>query len=230
MNATASVHALRPFRAKSLRNAREARRRVTDEALFARGAYVGETFTDLEADEAVFDGVEFEDCHFRRCRFPSSTFRSCAFVNCDFEGCDLSLLKVPASRVTDARFTDCKLIGVDWCEASSLTGLTTSMRFLRCVLSYGFFVKLDLTGAQVVECEARETDFTGATLQRASFAGSHLEGAKFLETDLREADFTGSTGYVIDPTRNKVKKARFALPEAIGLLKAFGVVVKLPGE
>lgn len=209
----------------------ESEARVTDEPLFAGDAYLGATFVDLEAEEeAVFDGVEFEDCQFRRCRFPSSTFRGCAFVNCVFDSCDLSLLKIPFSRFTSVRFTDCKLIGVDWSETSSLTGLTTSMSFQRCVLSYGFFLKLDLTGAQFVECEARETDFTGATLQRASFVKSDLEGAKFLETDLREADFTGATGYVIDPTRNKVKKARFSLPEVIGLLKAFGVVVKLPGE
>lgn len=198
--------------------------------LFARGSYVGEVFTGLDAEEALFAGVEFEDCQFQRCRFPSSTFRGCAFVNCAFESCDLSLLKVPGSRLTSARFSDCKLIGVDWCEASSLSGLTTSMDFTRCVLSYAFFVKLDLTGARFEECEAREADFTGATLQRASFVRSDLEGAKFLETDLREADFTGAHGYIIDPTRNKVKKARFALPEAIGLLKVFGVVVKLPGE
>jgi fluoroquinolone resistance protein len=200
------------------------------EPLFARGAYVGEVFSGLDAEEAVVEGVEFEDCHFTRCRFPSTALRGCAFVNCVFESCDLSLLKVPGSRFTSAEFSDCKLIGVDWCEASALTGLTTSLRFTRCVLSYAFFVKLDLTGARFEECEARETDFTGATLQRASFVRSDLEGAKFLETDLREADFTGAHGYVIDPTRNKVKKARFALPEAIGLLKAFGVVVKLPGE
>lgn len=203
---------------------------MTDEALFAMGAYGGETFEGLEAEEAIFDRVEFEDCVFRYCRFPSTTFRGCAFVNCVFEGCDLALLKVPGSRLTSARFSDCKLIGVDWCEASSLTGLTTNMAFMRCVLSYGFFVKLDLSGARFEECEARETDFSGATLQRASFARSDLEAAKFMETDLREADFTGAHGYVIDPTRNKVKKARFSLPEAIGLLKTFGVVIKLPGE
>lgn len=203
---------------------------MPDEALFPDGAYTGQTFEGREAAEAAFDRIEFEDCVFRHCRFPSSTFRGCAFVNCVFESCDLSLLKVPGSRLTSAQFSDCKLIGVDWCEASSLTGLTTSMNFTRCVLSYGFFVKLDLSGARFEECEAREADFSGATLQRASFARSDLEGAKFMETDLREADFTGAHGYVIDPIRNKVKKARFSLPEAIGLLKMFGVLIKLPGE
>lgn len=201
-----------------------------NETLFPQDPYTGATFEGLEAEEAVFERVEFEDCRFVRCRFPMATFRGCAFVNCVFEGCDLSLLKVPGSRLTSARFSDCKLIGVDWCEASSLTGLTTSMNFTRCVLSYGFFVKLDLSGARFEECEARETDFSGATLQRASFVHSDLEGAKFMESDLREADFTGAHGYIIDPTRNKVKKARFSLPEAIGLLKTFGVVIKLPGE
>lgn len=201
-----------------------------DEAPFARDSYEGAVFDGLEAEDEVAAGVEFENCRFRHCRFPTMTFRSCAFVHCQFEACDLGLVKVPGSRFTEAQFTDCKLIGVDWCEASALTGLTTSMSFLRCVISYGFFVKLDLTGARIEECEAKEVDFSGATLRRASLVHSDLEGAKFVECDMREADLTGAHGYVIDPTRNKVKKARFSLPDAVGLLTVFGVVVKLPGE
>jgi hypothetical protein len=40
----------------------------------------------------------------------------------------------------------------------------------------------------------------------------------------------GAINYAVDPTRNKVKKARFSLPEVVGLLQAFGVVVDQGGE
>jgi len=196
------------------------------DAIFTQDAYQGQTFTDLIGEESVFDRIEFEECHFVGCRFRASSFQGCAFVNCTFERCDLGLLKAPSSRFTEAQFTDCKLIGVDWTDASSLTALTTSMGFLRCILSYSSFADLDVKGMRVIECEAHEVDFTKARLQRAVFTKTDLTGARFIESDLREADFVGARNYVIDPTRNKLKKARFALPEAIGLLASFGVAIQ----
>jgi uncharacterized protein YjbI with pentapeptide repeats len=194
--------------------------------VFTEVAYQGQTFTDLVAEQSVFERIEFEECHFVGCRLSGSAFQGCAFVNCTFTLCDLGLLKAPSSRFAEAQFTDCKLIGVDWTDASSLTALTTSMGFLRCILSYSSFANLDVKGMRVIECEAHEVDFTNARLQRAVFTKTDLTGARFVESDLREADFVGARNYVIDPTRNKVKKARFALPEAVGLLVSFGVVVQ----
>src|SRR5579883_1362145 len=103
---------------------------VESTTIFTESAYQGQTFTDLVVEGATFDRIEFEECHLVGCRFPSCVFQGCAFVNCAFTLCDLGLMRVPASRFTEAQFTDCKLIGVDWTDASSLTALTTSMSFL----------------------------------------------------------------------------------------------------
>jgi hypothetical protein len=35
----------------------------------------------------------------------------------------------------------------------------------------------------------------------------------------------GATGYAIDPTANKVKRARFSYPEVTSLLAAFDVII-----
>lgn len=195
--------------------------------MFTQHAYRNQVFTEISDEEAEFEGIEFEQCRFANCHFRGTAFRACTFVDCVFEVCDLSMLRVTASRFTNARFTECKIIGVDWTDASALTALATSMAFRRCNLDYSFFGKLDLRGIQIVECEAREVDFTETNLRRASFTGSDLAGAKFSRTDLREANFVGAQHYAIDPTKNKVQKARFALPDVVGLLAPFDIKVEL---
>jgi fluoroquinolone resistance protein len=195
--------------------------------VFTHDAYLEQRFADLVLEEATVEGVEFERCHFSTCRFRATAFRACKFIECTFEMCDLSMIGVVSSRFTNTRFADCKIIGVNWTDASSLNALTTSMVFQRCNISYSHFAELDLKGLQVLECEAREVDFTEARLQRACFTGTDLAGARFSRTDLREANFVSAKNYAIDPTQNKVKKARFALPEVIGLLAAFDVVVEV---
>jgi len=39
------------------------------------------------------------------------------------------------------------------------------------------------------------------------------------------ADFASAVRYDIDPQINKIKKARFSFPEAVGLLRGFGVTI-----
>jgi uncharacterized protein YjbI with pentapeptide repeats len=68
-------------------------------------------------------------------------------------------------------------------------------------------------------------DFTGAHLAGAIFEKSDLHRAVFSGTHLEKADFRSALHYSIDPTRNKVRKARFSLDGAIGLLDQFNVVI-----
>ena len=44
-------------------------------------------------------------------------------------------------------------------------------------------------------------------------------------TTLTGADFRGARGYVIDPRRNRVARAKFSMPDAVGLLHALDVVI-----
>jgi len=39
------------------------------------------------------------------------------------------------------------------------------------------------------------------------------------------ADFASAVRYDIDPQTNKIKKAKFSLPEAVGLLKGFAITI-----
>ncbi len=50
-------------------------------------------------------------------------------------------------------------------------------------------------------------------------------GARFSTTNLSKADFRGATNYSIRPDNNKLKKAKFSLPEATLLL--YGLDIEL---
>ncbi|MBS0627616.1 MAG: pentapeptide repeat-containing protein, partial [Verrucomicrobia bacterium] len=62
-------------------------------------------------------------------------------------------------------------------------------------------------------------------LIEVDFKDTDLLGTIFHNSDLSKADFSGSENYEIDVRLNKVKKARFSLPEALGLLRGFDIEV-----
>ena len=71
-----------------------------------------------------------------------------------------------------------------------------------------------------------EADFSGCDLTSAVFDHCDLRDAKFDNTILEKADLRTAFNYSIDPTINRVKKARFALPSVVGLLDRFDIIVE----
>jgi uncharacterized protein YjbI with pentapeptide repeats len=70
-----------------------------------------------------------------------------------------------------------------------------------------------------------ECYFTNTYLHGAKFDESNLLGTIFHNCDLSRADFSSATCYDIDPLTNKIKKAKFSLPEALGLLRGFDITI-----
>ena len=87
-------------------------------------------------------------------------------------------------------------------------------------------LRLSLQRMEMVECVAREVDFTGTNLTRANLAKTDFLGSRFADTDLSYADLSKAVNYALDPRANKLKKAVFSLPEAMSLLFAFDIVLK----
>jgi uncharacterized protein YjbI with pentapeptide repeats len=75
------------------------------------------------------------------------------------------------------------------------------------------------------DCKLKENHFTNTLLKGVSFSGSDLPQTLFHNCDLSSADFSTSTQYSIDPRANKIKKAKFSLPEAARLLEAFDIEI-----
>ena len=124
-------------------------------------------------------------------------------------------------------FSGCGISGVDW--SALVEERKRDMGFLpfdsleRCSLRHCLFYGLDLKGF----------DFSGADLDR-----QHLRqlragrgglfpvppgGDSFLQNDLRQADFRQAVGYSFSLEGNRVRGAKFSLPEAVGLLSALGL-------
>jgi fluoroquinolone resistance protein len=76
------------------------------------------------------------------------------------------------------------------------------------------------------DCELNEVDFTGANLSEAVFEKSDLLKSIFSGTNLEKADFRTSFHYSIDPTKNKVRKAKFSIVGAAGLLDHLNVIIE----
>ena len=110
-------------------------------------------------------------------------------------------------------FEDCDAFGLQF----SFDGCTLNhVSFYQTKLKKMVFRKGTLYGA----------DFSGCDLGGAVFEGCDLKDAKFDNTSLEKADLRTAFNYSIDPTINRLNKARFALPAVIGLLDRFNILVE----
>ena len=76
------------------------------------------------------------------------------------------------------------------------------------------------------DCVIRETDFSNSNLKEVDFGASDLQASKFINSNLERANFVGATNYYIDPTQNRLKKAKFSSPEVLALLMGFEIEIR----
>ncbi|MPM49119.1 hypothetical protein SDC9_95847 [bioreactor metagenome] len=75
------------------------------------------------------------------------------------------------------------------------------------------------------DCILSEVDFSDAILAESSFLNCDLNGSIFNNTNLEKADFRTSFNYSIDPTVNRIKKAKFSIEGSKGLLDKFDIEI-----
>jgi len=184
--------------------------------------YSDQIFEGLDHKSIVVTGRHFEACTFLKCNFGGSAFKNCRFIDCIFQNCDLSNLLLHGATFRDVSFKDCKLVGINWANASVITHLN----FDGCVLNYASFVGLDLRKSTVKNCSAKEADFADANLGESDCRGTDFAAARFANTNLGKADFRKAINYSIRPDSNKLKKAIFSLPEATLLLYGLDIVLE----
>jgi fluoroquinolone resistance protein len=190
--------------------------------------YQKQKFMGVTAAGETFTGIEFEGCMFERALLSGCTFHRCRFSESRFTGCDLSLLKVPNCRFTSVQFSGSKLIGVDWTAApdTDAARVLLSLGFDRCVLDYANLSGLLLRETKLTRCSLKEANLSETDLTGTDCRESDFEAAVFLHTVIERADFRGARNYAIDLTANRVKGAKFSLPEAVALLNSFEIAVE----
>ncbi len=185
-------------------------------------AYEHETFKGLKQEGLEMTAVDFYDVLFDGCNFQKAAFLECKFEKCRFVNCDLSLAKFQDASFPDTEFDGCKMLGIDWTQTAKSF---FTVGFARCILNDSRFVGANLRRVKMVDCLAKRADFEAADLSDADCEMTDFEGANFLKTELTRADFRQAKNYSIDPSVNKLKKAKFTLPEALSLLAYLDITV-----
>jgi fluoroquinolone resistance protein len=189
--------------------------------------YDGVSFSGLSVDGETVADKTFYNCTFKDGAFREAVLRRCAFHDCTFLDCDLSLVQVPETTFQGAAFERCKLVGIDWAAAHwPKFGMKRPFSFHQCVLNYSFFTGLKLPKLHLTECSAKEVDFSDVDLTGAVFHGTDFTDSRFANCDLSKADFNDAVNYAIDVKQNWLKKTKFALPEAVSLLKGLDIVLR----
>lgn len=181
----------------------------------------GKTFENLSHPGEHITGSTFDRCTFVRCNLQQTLFEECTFNNCVFEGCDISLIKFKSTTFNTVSINSSKAIGISWRECSN----PVYVSFKDSQISYSSFYGKKLKKMQAINCVALETDFTACDLQQANFERTDLAGAYFSDTDLTQANFAGARNYQINPNTNRIKGAKFSLPDALSLLNYLDVQI-----
>ena len=189
---------------------------------FAQEFYRDQVFSNIEFADKKVMSIEFYKCSFENVDFSKTLFNSCRFEECSFLQCNLSLVKVTDTSFIDVEFSNCKMIGIDWTEAIK----PLSFAFDACKLNSSIFIEMDIRNTKMTNCEIHDIDFDSANLTKVQLNNSDLKGCKFLNTDLSFADLSGAINYDINPNRNKLKKTKFTLPEALSLMNYFDVIIE----
>jgi len=186
----------------------------------------GKVFTGRDFKKRTITSRRFSACIFRNCDFTGAAFRFCKFRDCSFESCNLSLVKLGGSLFSGTSFKDSKLVGINWTEAAwPRIKLSCPLQFDGCLLNDSTFLGLSLSGTRITRCQAKEADFREADLSKADLTHTDFSGALFGSTDLTGANLDQARNYAIRISDNKVKDAKFSMPEAMALLYCLDIKI-----
>jgi uncharacterized protein YjbI with pentapeptide repeats len=169
-----------------------------------------------------YETSEFINCSFELIDFSEINLSLSKFIECKFSKCNLSNVNLKNTSIRDVIFSECKLIGLNWSETQTVSTLA----FQESILDFSVFQNQKLNGVLFKNCSVKEVDFYNANLSKASFSGSNLSKTTFIKANLSQADLRDAYNYDIDPKETNIKKAKFQLPEALNLLRAFDIILE----
>lgn len=88
------------------------------------------------------------------------------------------------------------------------------------------FYGMKLHKTEFNKCEMREIDFGKTDLTESAFDECDLSNTIFDDSILTKCDFRKAVNYIIDPEKNKIKKAKFSISGLPGLLNKYNIVIE----
>lgn len=187
-------------------------------------AYIDdERFDKQNFTETPLTYTDFEGCAFTGCDFSNLDLSGMKFVDCAFEGCNLSMIKTYDTVFSQVRFTHCKMLGIRFEDCHAVGA---SYELDHCQLDYASFYQQHLKGMTIRGCQFKEADFSECDASHTVFETCDFLLARFDHSNLEGSDFRTSFNYSISPTLNRLKKAKFSLSGAVGLLDEFEVAIE----
>jgi fluoroquinolone resistance protein len=119
-------------------------------------------------------------------------------------------------------FKGCKMLGLRF-ETCSTFGL--SFGFEDCTLNYSSFFQTNIKKTRFKNVLLQEVDFTECQLTGSVFDNCDMTRAIFEKSVLESVDFRTSYRFSIDPSVNKMKKAKFSANNLLGLLDRFDLEI-----
>ncbi|MBN2801614.1 MAG: pentapeptide repeat-containing protein [Deltaproteobacteria bacterium] len=181
-----------------------------------------ERFENLKYQIMPLTKGEYESCLFSGCDFSNSDLSEIRFVETEFIDCEFSNAKIVQTSFQDITFKNCKILGLQFPDSNEFGFNAT---FKNCQLNYSTFTRMKINKINFENSQLHHTDFTGAQMKSAVLKQCDLFCAIFDQTNLEKADLRSSINYTIDPEKNRLKGARFLLPEVAGLLKKYSIKI-----
>lgn len=185
--------------------------------------FADQTFNGINYTNEFLPAGEYDNCIFIGCEFSHCELSEIKFLECTFTGCNLSLCKMLNTVFIDAAFKDCKMLGLHF---ENCADFRLSFHFENCILNHSSFYKTKIKKTVFSQTVLHEVDFTECDLTGATFSHCDLLDAHFEKTILEKADLTTAHNYTINPQINSIKKAKFSLPEVVGLLTQYDIHIQ----
>jgi fluoroquinolone resistance protein len=180
------------------------------------------SFEDLVLCETGLAGNEYEGCTFIRCNFSGVSLNGIVFSDCTFEDCNLAAVPLQKAAFRNVTFKNCRLLGLQFADCNPFL---LELRFEDCQMQLCSFYQLKIPKTVFHNCQLREADFTQTDVTAGVFERCDLALAVFENSILEKADFRNAFDYVIDPTINRIRKARFSIDGVAGLLQQLDIEI-----
>ncbi len=184
--------------------------------------YEEELFLKLTQSEINLQDKEFEQCTFHNCDFSGMDFKHAKFTDCRFKDCNLSMVNLTGVTLNTVEFRNCKLTGVDF---SLCNDFLLEVSFHQSLLNFTSFVKMPMAKTLFKGCQLHEANFTQTDLSGAEFDECDLKNTTFEQTNLTQADLSGADNYIINPEKNRIRNAKFALAGLPGLVAHYDIKI-----
>ncbi len=182
-----------------------------------------QNFSDITFLEHDIKYKEYENCTFTNCDFTSSFFVAVAFIDCNFINCNFKGTKINHVSLRNVWFTKCDFTSVNFAMTDQII---YEFHFKDSLLDYAQFYSLKLKKMQFINCSMIAVDFMESDLTEALFDNCNLRHAVFIGTTANKTDFSTSYDFIIDPEKNKLKRAVFSRDNVAGLLKKYDLLIK----